>query len=65
MGEFGSDPVLQRDVEAKAPKNTISVNGVLRTRVTYVVPAARSTVTGDTRMIATIVPITSAPQRRQ
>ena len=45
----------------KAQKNTIRVSGVLRIRVTYAVPKARNTATGDTRMTATTVPMISAP----
>jgi hypothetical protein len=43
-------------------QNTISsVSGVFRTSVTYAVPIVRSVATGETRMMATAVPMMKAP----
>jgi hypothetical protein len=45
----------------KAMKNSTTVSGQLRTRVTYALPNPRSGATGETRQAAMIVPISRAP----
>ena len=42
-------------------KNTTRVSGVFRTRLTYAAPASEKILTGETRMIATSVPMTRDP----
>src|SRR5215217_3600 len=62
MGEFCA-PIRYCKVmwNPKAQKNTIRVSGVLRMSVTYAVPKDLKTATGETRMIAMIVPMSRAP----
>src|SRR5689334_19603017 len=46
-------------------KNSTTVSGQLRIRVTYIVPNPRSGATGDTRVAAITVPISRAPTMAQ